>query len=667
MGMVARTIPRADSTFTPTGRTAWNNLVDKVLEIEISVADFGLVNDGSTDNSLAWAAAVADANTQVSVAVSSGFPIVRARLNWPAGDYVVTTGATVANLNMVIEGAGKSATRIRIGSGAYLLTATSTIYQLELRGISTSGGKGVISHTSTGVNVQGIYVVEDCNFHDYTECAIASLASDNPYWKIQRNEFYGAVGLTSKGIALAGARDMSSIIDNAFLRNRYHIKIANGGNNVKIRNNDFIRFTSGGGSPVLVDVWVVPNTSATNAGNGLQISGNKFGNENLDVADIRVLFADETTGTNFIDKNHATTASTGFVVGASIEENTVFCVSSQTRGFVYSYTPGIRYSWIVNQHSGAKLPYAVEYDSAVTFTLDDRTGDSNFFGWKSMVDGLETYTGPVSSQASTAIPVDPMGLMQAQTTSIKPWQSGCDIAFKDLLTNNDITAAGTTSASVSGITDSIGGSNAITGTYSASSGEIRINVTIANVVVGRMAWIEFDMKQSSVQPMTRVQVDIRIDAGSIGSRRVLNIPTYWQTIRIPWIPRQNGTQLRLKWFPGAGAYSGGVTDHIDIGRPRVYHAHEPVHHGARYLEAKATYDPPNLNDGTGTTTTVTCTGAALGDFAMASFSLDLQGIIVTAYVSAADTVSVIFQNESGGILDLASGTLRTRVYKLAAP
>lgn len=77
----------------------------------------------------------------------------------------------------------------------------------------------------------------------------------------------------------------------------------------------------------------------------------------------------------------------------------------------------------------------------------------------------------------------------------------------------------------------------------------------------------------------------------------------------------------------------------------------------------ATYDPPSLVDGATTTTTVTVTGAALGDFAIASFSLSLQGIIVTAYVSAADTVTVIFQNETGGTIDLASGTLRAKVTK----
>jgi hypothetical protein len=80
------------------------------------------------------------------------------------------------------------------------------------------------------------------------------------------------------------------------------------------------------------------------------------------------------------------------------------------------------------------------------------------------------------------------------------------------------------------------------------------------------------------------------------------------------------------------------------------------------LVGSATYDPGSLNDGAGATTTVTVTGAALGDFVTGvSFSLDLQGITVTGWVSSSNTVSVRFQNESGGTLDLASGTLRVRV------
>lgn len=77
----------------------------------------------------------------------------------------------------------------------------------------------------------------------------------------------------------------------------------------------------------------------------------------------------------------------------------------------------------------------------------------------------------------------------------------------------------------------------------------------------------------------------------------------------------------------------------------------------------ASYNPPSLADGVGTTTTVTALGAVMGNPTTASFSLDLQGITVTSWVSAADTISVRFQNESGGTLDLANGTLFARDFK----
>lgn len=82
-----------------------------------------------------------------------------------------------------------------------------------------------------------------------------------------------------------------------------------------------------------------------------------------------------------------------------------------------------------------------------------------------------------------------------------------------------------------------------------------------------------------------------------------------------------------------------------------------------YLSGSVIYDPGNLVDGDGVTTTLTVTGAALGDYAQATFSLDVQGITVTSWVSAANTVSVRLQNETGGAIDLGSGILRAAVRK----
>jgi hypothetical protein len=87
---------------------------------------------------------------------------------------------------------------------------------------------------------------------------------------------------------------------------------------------------------------------------------------------------------------------------------------------------------------------------------------------------------------------------------------------------------------------------------------------------------------------------------------------------------------------------------------------------AALLTGSETYDAASLVDGAGTTNDVTVTGAVLGDFAMASLGVSAAGITVTAYVSAADTVSVRVQNESGGTLDLASTTLTALVLPKAS-
>lgn len=86
--------------------------------------------------------------------------------------------------------------------------------------------------------------------------------------------------------------------------------------------------------------------------------------------------------------------------------------------------------------------------------------------------------------------------------------------------------------------------------------------------------------------------------------------------------------------------------------------------GRVMLSGSAVYDPPSIAANTGVTTTVTVPGAALGDIVTGvSFSLDLQGLSVTGWVSAADTVSVRMFNGTAAAIDLASGTLWVRVER----
>lgn len=86
--------------------------------------------------------------------------------------------------------------------------------------------------------------------------------------------------------------------------------------------------------------------------------------------------------------------------------------------------------------------------------------------------------------------------------------------------------------------------------------------------------------------------------------------------------------------------------------------------GDLYIDAiKTAYDPASIADGASVTTTVTVTGAEIGDFVEVSFSQDLSGLVLTGYISAADTATVVFANLTGGAVDLGSGNIKVRVRK----
>lgn len=79
----------------------------------------------------------------------------------------------------------------------------------------------------------------------------------------------------------------------------------------------------------------------------------------------------------------------------------------------------------------------------------------------------------------------------------------------------------------------------------------------------------------------------------------------------------------------------------------------------------ATLNASSLVDGAGETNTIAVPGVALGDIVIGvSMGVDLAGITVTPYVSAANVVSIRFQNESGGTLDLASTIVECVVVRL---
>lgn len=82
---------------------------------------------------------------------------------------------------------------------------------------------------------------------------------------------------------------------------------------------------------------------------------------------------------------------------------------------------------------------------------------------------------------------------------------------------------------------------------------------------------------------------------------------------------------------------------------------------AKALTGSATWDVADLADGAQESKDITVTGAALGDIAIGSMGVDVVDLIVTANVTATNTVTLVAANETGGNVNLASTTARAMV------
>ena len=79
------------------------------------------------------------------------------------------------------------------------------------------------------------------------------------------------------------------------------------------------------------------------------------------------------------------------------------------------------------------------------------------------------------------------------------------------------------------------------------------------------------------------------------------------------------------------------------------------------INASATWNAASIADGDEAAVEVTATGAALGDFVLVSMGVDVADLVLNANVTAANTVTVVLANNTGGAVDLASTTVYVRV------
>lgn len=168
-----------------------------------------------------------------------------------------------------------------------------------------------------------------------------------------------------------------------------------------------------------------------------------------------------------------------------------------------------------------------------------------------------------------------------------------------------------------------------------------------------------------------------------GSRLTLEVTPNGSTARaVAWAVNQDSSftheSTGRKLVVGSGSPEGVVTAPIgsqywrtDGGAGTTLYAKESgtgntgwVAYGNTVsLSGSATWDIPSLGTLANSSTTVSVTGAAVGDQVVVSPAMPSAGIVVSGDVTSANTVTLRAHNTTSGTIDPASTTFRVRVIK----
>ena len=119
---------------------------------------------------------------------------------------------------------------------------------------------------------------------------------------------------------------------------------------------------------------------------------------------------------------------------------------------------------------------------------------------------------------------------------------------------------------------------------------------------------------------------------------------------------QSALLSEISFGPGNQWNTNGTT-------PEVILSATPSYYGPAVESAPVSWNPPSIAAGGSAAVGITVPGASMGDYVVASFDRDLQGLTLTGYVKDTNTVVVVLSNNTGAAIDVAAGNIRARAIK----
>lgn len=557
--------------------------------------DFGARANGQTDDTDAIHRAWADLRTQDqrSAPDDGQLPFMATRrriLEFPPGDYVYSgAGLSQDDKPIRIVGSGSQATKIRLTDpSGWFLDISGFLDALAVSDITFQGGAGAIRFGNTGRNVASSFVIERCRFIDYNVAAITNQTIDHPQLRIRDCQFSCADGAQAIGISLGGLLDAGEIVDCDFWRNRYHVALEavekiGGASFFSIRHNSFLRFK--GRTDCLADIWLIPKPGDTvNAMEGLDISGNRFGNENRGAQNHFLLVADAVHGSSSrADYRHSDEPSRGYVQGVRIIGNGFAGSGSPLSAppLVASWSPNLHNLVIRNNHlAGSQPAFIVGY---LGETLPDQPAPAQTTLFEHSGGNALTLKRYRLSDRAPGLTLDPLALLSGEPQVPEYWTTGADDpALRDLLTARE--SAGIEAGNdvvIQPIEDALGGQRAAAVAFRKDTAVAVIRFDGPPPVAGRPAWVELDIRAPQQNPLSGITVAV-VGASSKKmqfSRSASVVDASWRRLRFLWWPTDQKESYLLTIRPNTADFAQGTSDRCVIGRPRIYQAREPLPSG----------------------------------------------------------------------------------------
>jgi len=172
-----------------------------------------------------------------------------------------------------------------------------------------------------------------------------------------------------------------------------------------------------------------------------------------------------------------------------------------------------------------------------------------------------------------------------------------------------------------------------------------------------------DLKKTAIARLARVE---SVDLNAVASTNLYTIPALEKAIVTHVVIRDLSADAALCQL--TLGQSGAKTDFLntqDVGENLTAAGKAMILYPKDGdLYGSDTWDPAAIPDGDEEAKDVALTGAEMGDFAIASFSNDVTDLILDAQVTTSNVVTCVLANNTGGAINLASGTVRVRVLKL---